>query len=773
MRDPFVQVDVVDLTNCDREPIHIPGAIQAHGVLLTLDPRTMRIVQVGGDTARILAVPATVLPGVLAATVLRPDQLQRLRALLDAPGALARPVLAFTMTVGVEAVTDVIAHRSAGLLVLECEQRQGPTVEDALGLVQGMVHQVKRPSSLEACFESIASEVRRVTGFDRVMVYRFAGDGSGAVVAEARGDGIESFFGFKFPAADIPRQARALYLTNWIQHIPDARYAPAPIVPSRNPLNGEPLDLSHSVLRSVSPIHRQYLANMGVVGSMSLSLVLRGQLWGLIACHHYAPRHLPHRLREACALFAEMTSSHLEMKLIELDLESRRHATRIHEELVARLSQEADLADGLIRICPNLLDFVLAAGVGLWVEGRFSAIGATPTYAQVQALVSWLNARDNDAIFHTDCLSAVYPPALTYAELASGLLALSVSRTPRDYVLWFRPEIGQTVSWAGVANKHPEVWPDGEHLTPRHSFALWQQTVRLHAHPWLPAEIDAAHRLRLSLLEVVLRRIDQSARGREVVRQQQEELTNELDRRLDEWRTTAEALKRETLRRAVLEEELSQVLRRTVADQEAERLRIARELHDTLGQSLTLLQLGLEELGAIAADNDTFHHRLASLKTLTSEFCRDINRLAWEIRPTALDDLGIQTAIRILLETWSERCGIQYDLHLTLNGKRLVPEIETTLYRVLQEALTNVVRHADASRVGVVLGATEGLVTMIIEDDGHGFLSDTVDLRNLPPKRLGLLGIRERVALVDGRIEVESSPGAGTTLFIRIPLRPV
>lgn len=232
----------------------------------------------------------------------------------------------------------------------------------------------------------------------------------------------------------------------------------------------------------------------------------------------------------------------------------------------------------------------------------------------------------------------------------------------------------------------------------------------------------------------------------------------------------AEALQRESEQRAVLEAELSQVLRRTVTDQEAERLRIARELHDTLGQSLTLLQLGLEGLGGASAAD--FHQRLAALKTLAAEFGRDLNRLAWEIRPTALDDLGIQTAIRNLLENWSERSGIPSDLHMTLTDNRLSSDIETTLYRVLQEALTNVIRHANATRVGVVLSATDRLVTMIIEDDGHGFSGDVAAPYNLPSKRLGLLGIRERLVLVNGALEVESSPGNGTTLFVRIPLGP-
>ncbi len=250
-------------------------------------------------------------------------------------------------------MTDAIVHLSGELLILELEPRQMPIAENAMAQVQGMVRNVQRSDSLPALYQAIATEVRDVTGFDRVMVYRFDPDGSGAVIAEARGPGIDSFLGLHFPASDIPRQVRLLYLANWIRNIPDARYAPAVIVPPLNPLTGQPLDLSQSVLRSVSPVHRQYLANMGVVASISLSLILRGQLWGLIACHHNAPRYLPHSLREVCELFAEMTSSYLNMRLIEADLEAQLHKARIHEELVRQISLQPDLNDGLIRNASN------------------------------------------------------------------------------------------------------------------------------------------------------------------------------------------------------------------------------------------------------------------------------------------------------------------------------------------------------------------------------------------------------------------------------------
>nr|WP_294544404.1 GAF domain-containing protein [uncultured Rhodopila sp.] len=770
MPEPAIDFGATDLTNCDHEPIHIPGSIQPHGALLTLDPDSLRIVQAGGDTAGLLGAAATTLLGGRVAMVLSSQQQDRLRDLLEADRPLARAVHAFVHETKDGGTTDVVTHLSNGLPVLEFDPRRNPNPDDAMALVQSMVRRVQSQGSLQLACDGLATEVRNATGFDRVMVYRFSPNGSGLVVAEARGPDVDTFLGLHYPASDIPKQARALYLANWIRHIPDARYAPAAITPPLNPLTGRPLDLSHSLLRSVSPIHRQYLANMGVVASFSLSLIVGGKLWGLVACHHAAPRYLPHRLRDACELFIEIVSSHLELKIAEERLQAQLDSAHLYDAIVARMSHEPNLADGLIRYRPNLLDFIPATGVGLWTDGRFSASGVAPAPEQIEGLVAWLNETVNEGVFQTDCLTALYPPARDFADVASGLLALSVSRTPRDYVLWFRPEISKAVTWAGNPAKAAEAGPEGLTLTPRQSFAAWTESVKLHASPWLDIEVDAAHRLRMSLHEVVLRRIEQMAREREVARQEQEALVRQLDFRLEEWRTTAEALKEESDRRAALEADLSQVLRRTVADQEAERMRVARELHDTLGQSLALLRLGLDGVDHSSAGVEQFAQRLTGLKALVLEFGRDLNRLAWEIRPTVLDDLGIQTAIQNLTETWSERTGIQVDLHLTLEGRRLQPEIETALYRVLQEALTNVIRHAAATEVGVALGTTEQLVTMIIEDNGRGFDPGNAAASELPTKRLGLLGMRERLTLVNGSLEIESVPGKGTTLFINIPL---
>lgn len=758
----------VELTLCDREPIHAPGAIQPHGALLALDRTDLRIVQAGGDTLRLLGASPQALLGANAAHLFSKEQAARLMGLANEAGRPLRAVHPFSIARDAEdpVISDVIVYHSDGLLVLEFEPRREKAPENPLAVIHAMLRRVQEAETAEDFCQAIVDEVHRVIGFERVMIYRFLSDGSGSVIAEAVESGVDSFLGLHYPESDIPKQARELYRRNWIRAIPDARYAPAPLLSMPDLKGAAPLDLGSSVIRSVSPVHRQYLANMGVVASLSMSIIMHGRLWGLIACHHRQPRYLPYALREACELFAEMVSSQLEGRGAAESFKSEQRNRQIHEELLNRLSGESELAAGLIRFHPNLLDLIPAGGVVLWIDGHFSNIGATPAPPDIEDMLGWLNATVEDGVFHTDRLPLLYPKAADFAGVASGLLALSVSRNPRDYVLWFRPELVRTVNWAGNPDKSGDA---SEPLTPRHSFAVWQQRVRLQASPWLGAEVEAAHRLRLALLEVVLRRIDQIAREREVARRQQERLTFELNERLAQSERLARALRRETELRAAVEGDLTQVLRRTVEDQETERQRIARELHDTLGQSLTMLQLGLQAIGQEVPASERLQQRLTGMKNLATNLGRDVNRLATEIRPTSIDDLGIQKAIESLLESWSENTSLRYYLHLSPRELRLPKAVETTLYRVLQEVLTNVVRHAEASKVGVILNVVNGHVTMIVEDDGRGFRADTEERAGSPAMRLGLLGIRERLALVGGSLEIESSPACGATVFIRIP----
>jgi chemotaxis family two-component system sensor kinase Cph1 len=754
------------LTDCDREPIKFPGSIQPHGALLAIDTETLHVKQAGGNTSRFFGAEPRTLLGRPVADLFNEADSALLRNAAADESARVRPIQALSFTVAGETrAADAMAHVSSGHLIIEIEPVIINPPDDPLTRVQTMIRAVQDAGTAAEACDAIAAEVRALSGFERVIVYRFLEDGSGAVDAESREEAVEPYLGLRYPASDIPQQARELYLRNWIRLIPFAGYTPAPLLASE--AAALPLDLSLSVLRSVSPIHLEYLANMGVTASMSLSIVVDDKLWGLVACHHSAPRFLPYRLRVALELFAQMASFLLKTKTSAEDFSIRLRAKTIQQEMVADLAGESDLANGIGRFRTQLLEYIPAMGLGLWIDGKYTAIGNALGETQMAELIHWLNETMDGGVFETDRLSADFPAAAGWAKTASGILAVSVSRSPRDYIVWFRPELPQIVTWAGNPSKQKE---EGVRISPRKSFAAWQQEVRFRSAPWSAVDVKTAQSLRISLLEVVLHHIDQISRERQRAQVQQQALLAELDLRIQQWEETAQQLQIEGDRRAVLEVELSQVLRRTVIEQESERQRIARELHDSLGQYLTVMKLDLDSIGSHEEASAAIRARIERLKAITIGAGQEVNHLAWEIRPTALDDLGLQTAVEQYLEEWSERASLEFDLHLKLNGRRLPASVETALYRSLQEAIRNVVKHAEASRVGIILEANETEVRLIIEDDGKGF--DWAAQRDgiTPSSRLGLLGVRERLALVGGTLEVESKPGAGTTMLLHVPL---
>ncbi len=758
-----------DIGSCAQEPIQIPGSVQPHGALLVLQPEALEFVQAGGDTVRFFGDEPAKLLRKKASELFSAGDLQRIVSFISGGLPGERAQLVFTRQPhGYLPASTITMHRSGAGVVIEAEEIEDEQQPDYISAVQDMVRRLQSTKGPSAACRAGAEEVRAFTGYDRVVVYRFLSDGAGVVDAEARRNDLTPFLGLRFPAGDIPPQARELYLRNWIRVIPDARYRPSPLVPAFNPLSGAPLDMSYCVLRSVSPVHLEYLANMNVRASMSLSLVLQGRLWGLIACHHESPKAMPHQRRVALELFAQMASYILETKIAEEELAARVQRADLHDALVASLSKEDDFVQGISLNQSSLLSYISAAGVCAWMDGQMVQYGQTPTVEQTRGLVNWLNSTVSEGVFHTDSLPLVYDPARNFKAVASGILAVSISRTPKDYVIWFRPEVIETVLWAGRPVKTPSEGDSGIRLSPRKSFAAWEEKMQMRSEPWSNVEIQTAQALRVSLLEVVLQRIDQIAREKDVARQKQETLLRELDKRILQWEATAQELKLEGDRRAVIEAELSQVLRRTVVEQENERRRIARELHDSLGQYLTIMQLEFDEIARSKSSESRVDQGIRKLKDLASSVGTEINRLAWEIRPTSLDDLGLQTAVEQYLQEWRDRSGLRFDLQLMLQDRRLPSTVETTLYRVLQEAIHNIVKHAEASRVGVILEANDSEVSLIVEDDGKGF--DWEHSSETSSARLGLLGIRERLALVGGSLEIESAHGSGTVLIVHAPI---
>ena len=504
----------VDLNNCDREPIHIPNLIQPHGVLLTVSADEYQILQVSLNTTQMLGIEPQDLLDKPLREFLGEEQINAIQRCLSEEFDNINPLPIKLENDGKTLSFDGIVHRNGEIIILELEP-SNPSKEvdffNFYNLVKSPVSKIQNTNTLDELCNAIVQEVKKITGFDRVMVYRFDAEGAGTVIAEAANVELEPFLGLHYPATDIPKQAKYLYTLNYLRLIPDATYEPVGLIPQLNPLTNQPLDMSMSVLRSVSPLHTEYLDNMGVVASMSISLLKNKQLWGLIACHHNTPKKVPYEIRTVCEFIGQVVSFELVAKEDNQDLDYKMKLKSIQSQFVETISEAEDLETGLTQNPNDLLDLVGADGVALSFGEEITTIGNTPDEEFIAAMLPWLEAQfKEDVVYETDALGQVYPGAEKNTAVASGLLALLISRVQKTFIIWFRPEVIQTVDWGGNPNKSLEIEEDGTlRMSPRKSFTKWQETVEGKSLPWKPCEVEAAIELRSSIVGIVLRKADE------------------------------------------------------------------------------------------------------------------------------------------------------------------------------------------------------------------------------------------------------------------------
>ncbi len=504
----------LDLSSCDQEPIRIPGSIQPHGFLLCLAPASMTVLQASENLAALAGIAAESAIGRPLVEVVGAAAAALLSPFVNGKTMPARPAYLGSAALPNGAYVDLLGHACDGLLLLECESTDRGAPADfrqLFPLVGEFMQELPGATTIEAMSTLAARQIRALTGFGRVMVYGFDRDGHGHVMAECRADDYPSYLGQRFPAADIPRQARELYRVNRIRLIGDANYTPSRLLPQINPVTGAPNDLSFAALRSVSPIHLQYMRNMDTLASMSVSIMVKGQLWGLISCHNAAPHALAFDKRSACEQLGQILSLCIESREDADDLAFRLELRRIMVSMLAGLTQGADFIDNMGNVFPELLRFARATGVAIVVDDRVILHGDTPDQDQVRALVDWLGVHSQTDLFHTDHLAALYPPAAAFVRQGSGLLAMPISRIHQHYLLWFRPELVQTVDWAGNPHGKDDAAAHRQQLTPRTSFASWRETIHGTSAPWHSGEIELALEFRSALLGIALERAEQMA----------------------------------------------------------------------------------------------------------------------------------------------------------------------------------------------------------------------------------------------------------------------
>lgn len=524
--------------SCDREPIHLSGAIQPHGFLLVVDPDRLDVIAASANAATVFGLTDAELLGAHLTDVVGPQAFGELMAAPHVgnpheglPLRVALPGRAEDDRGAAAAIQDydVVAHHRGDVLFLEFETSSGVQLAADASFYQQQRSTMKllgAVDDIDALCRLAAREVRRLTGYDRVMIYRFDADAHGHVIAEARREGAEPFLGLHYPAGDIPRQARALYLRNWIRVITDVTYTPVPILAVPERVRADRLDLSMSVLRSVSPLHLQYLENMGVRATTTISLIVENQLWGLIACHHDSPKHLSHLERLGCEAIGQLVSIRIRAADSLREQRDGSSLRQLAAKVVTAMAAGENPVSGLHTAAQPLLEMVAGDGAVVEIDGHRAEVGVVPSRATTDWIVRGLSllAAGGPAPVVTDALPALLAAgsigetsqpcpadaqALDLADLPAGALYLPLAGREVGFVLWLRQEQLRTVRWAGRPEAKPDEADSGGQsapLTPRASFDEWREQVRGRSTRWRPAEIAAATELSASMPDVMLHR---------------------------------------------------------------------------------------------------------------------------------------------------------------------------------------------------------------------------------------------------------------------------
>ena len=708
------------LERCKSEQIHLPGSIQPHGALLALYP---------DGTLAACSENAGILLGALPAigeqfgdAHLGSAARAAIRHYAAAPDEASASI-----TVQMRQATfDVVMHHSDGLLIVELEKRvehAAPPFEQQAHMAPRAISRVCGATGLQGMLEVAVNEIRRLTGFDRVMAYRFLEDDSGEVLTESKREGMDTFLGLRFPAGDIPPQARRLYIENPIRLIADCNYIAVPVRPSHNGLTGAPLDMSQSVLRSVSPMHLEYLKNMAIAASMSISIVVGGRLWGLFACHHATPRLVPYGLRMSCVVLSDIVSALVERHLAEVRLRELRSVDAFKKTLLAAAEGAADMVNAFDGCGEAMLKIVDAKGYAVTLDGLCVSHGDTPAPDEILGLIAQARLPAGAEPFACSNLPA---SGMAFAGQAAGVCgAMAIRFNPEQdgYIFWFRNEQIENVRWAGNPEKSVQMGPHGVHLTPRTSFAVWQQEVRGRSIAWRESEQQIAVYLKSELQAIALKKL------------------------------------------RVSQFELQKLATHQERGKEDERMRIARDIHDELGQNLMVLRMDLSRISAFSEFSATAKEEIEMIVGQVDSTIKSVRYIISDLRPGVLE-LGLKAAIEWQVQKFKNHSGIACQLRMDSDELVLEEHYATAMFRIVQECLSNIMRHAKANSVDIEIYRNDNKLSIKIDDDGIGLGSDYRKKENT----FGLAGIEERVRSFGGTVSITSSPGTGLEIKLLVPI---
>lgn len=722
------------LDACDREPIHIPGAIQPHGVLLVVEPGTEIVLGHAGPIERLLGFAGSPIGHHLARLIGQP--LAALAPEIDL-SLSDEPVYVGALRPGPPGIDlDILAHVSGGRVLIEVEPALGdrPTASRLFARMRGAANRIRGCATVDTAFAAAAEEIREVTGFDRVLVYRFLADGSGEIVAEARDARMDSFLGARFPASDVPRQARALYLRNVIRVIPDAQYIPAA-------LEGiaADLDMSDCSLRSVSPIHLQYMANMGVRASMSVSLIRDGELWGLIACHHATPHLVPFETREASKHVADALMRHLRKLEIEADGEAERAMTRHIDALISRIGGRADIPAGIAEVLADVANGFHADGILFRSTDISVAAGSLVAGLDTDGIVANVCSSSGDCSRTIADLELADPANRWRQSLDGGMLSICTGGADPIAMVLIRRRIPETVRWAGAPTKPVD---ETGALTPRRSFALWQQEHRGLPKPWRAIELDGAGRF--------VRQVERLIRQHRITTLQAEIIHVS---RLSAMGALA----------STLAHELNQPLTALANFSRGVSILLSTRREDGIDGALDYL----EQMGNAAVRAGQVVKRLRAMvgKSPVQRVRVQLDQVVDDALSLALPDAHVRK-IEI-------RVDIAPDAARVVGDAIQIEQVLTNLIRNAAEAMDTVPRRRLA--IGAVLGE-RGMVEVRVADSGPGLTEEARERLFAPFSSskvdgmgLGLSICRTIIERHGGRIWAEPGEGPGTAFRFTLP----
>ncbi|GAB2557778.1 ATP-binding protein [Spirosoma aerophilum] len=739
----------IDLTNCEREPIHILGHIQSYGYLLAIQPDTYSIVHASDNIVDLTGIEAAQLLGQPIDKMLEKTDLP-VRSLIELLNVGRRNDSWESMNPHRLVLNgkswNLIIHQHQGLVLLEWEPMgndQNQLINQQL-IAQALT-EVQSSRTLTELLQNTARRVKSIIGFDRVMVYRFGAEWHGQVIAEEKDEHLEPFLGLHYPASDIPRQARELYKVNLVRLIADAGSMPSRILTTPDWPENQPLDLTHSVLRAVSPVHIEYLKNMGVQASMSISLLYRGELWGLISCHNSQPRFVDYPARQAAKFVSQLLSAALEFRKDKEDqtnlLQYQQAGRQLHEQLL--LSD--DVVRALTKLSVTALDVAGAAGAALLFNDKVYQLGQTPDEKAIRGLADWIGKTGTESFYETNQLPNIYPPGKEFRAVGAGLLSIVLSRELNEYLFWFKPERIEEVTWAGNPDKPITVSDDGvRRLSPRTSFAAWTELVRNTSEPWTESEVSVVVKLREDILQIVTRQ------------------ANEI--RL-----------------------LNQRLQLAYEELDAFSYTVSHDLRTPLSSIRCYSEILLEEYGEdFTPDAKALFQKVIDSTDRMRRLIRHIlyySRMGRTELDTQLVDM------KQLLE------GIREEIMVTNKDRSLQIDIEsapainadpTMTLQLFTNLIGNAAKYTQLAPQGLV--RVKGIqqdeeVIYSVEDNGIGFdmkqagrmfelFKRLENARNFEGSGVGLAIVKRIVNRHQGKIWFHSEPNQGTTFFVSFPVTP-